>query len=64
MSNDNGANAVIADSVPQISDVPNVHVDLLRGLFNYETGDWQTKAVVRELNGEDEEFIASASSKK
>ena len=64
MSNDNGANAVIADSVPQISDVPNVHVDLLRGLFNYETGEWQTKAVVRELNGEDEEFIASASSKK
>ena len=64
MSNDNGANSVIADAVPQINDVPNVYVDLLRGLFNYETGEWQTKAVVRELNGEDEEFIASASSKK
>lgn len=64
MSDTNVANSVIADPVPQINDAPISTVDLLKGLFNYETGEWQTKAVVRELNGEDEEALASASAKK
>jgi len=64
MSDTSSANSVIADPAPQINDAPSTVVDLLRGLLNFETGQWQTKAIVRELNGEDEEFIASASSKK
>ena len=64
MSDTNIANSVIADPVPQINDAPIITVDLLKGLFNYATGEWQTKATVRELNGEDEEALASASAKK
>lgn len=64
MSDTSGANAVIADPVPQINDAPITSVDLLKGLFNFETGEWQKKAIVRELNGEDEEALASASAKK
>jgi hypothetical protein len=36
----------------------------LRGVYDAESGEWHKVAQVRELNGEDEEFIASASSKK
>lgn len=64
MSSTNAANALLADPVPQINDAPDTQVNLLRGLFNYETGEWCVNATVRELTGADEEYIASASSKK
>lgn len=64
MSDISAANSVIADSVPVINDAPITDIQLLRGLFNYETNEWETDATVRELNGEDEEFLASASAKK
>jgi hypothetical protein len=64
MENVSAVNAAIADPVPQISDAPSTEVELLRGVYDAESGEWQTVAQVRELNGEDEEYIASASSKK
>lgn len=64
MSDISAANSVIADPAPVINDAPNTTIELLRGIFNYETGNWETLATVRELNGEDEEFLASASAKK
>jgi len=64
MSDLSTVNSVIADSAPTVSDAPSTEVKLLRGLFNFETGSWETVATVRELNGEDEEYLASASAKK
>ena len=64
MSNTNVANSVISDSAPEVNDAPITSVELLKGLFNYETDAWQTTAIVRELTGEDEEALASASAKK
>lgn len=64
MENVSDVNAAIADPVPQINDAPSTEVELLRGLRDIESGDWYTTAHVRELNGEDEEFVASASAKK
>lgn len=64
MSDTSAANAAIADPVPRINDAPNTSVELLRGIFDPVEGEWQTTASIRELNGEDEEIVASASSKK
>lgn len=64
MSDTDLANAVIADPAPSISPAPSTSVDLLKGLYNIETNEWETVATVRELNGEDEEAIASLTSKK
>lgn len=64
MSETSAANSIISDPAPSINDAPSTDIELLRGLFNYETGKWETYATVRELNGEDEEFLASSSAKK
>lgn len=64
MDETSAVNAAISDPVPQINDAPSTEVELLRGVLDVESGEWQTLAHVRELNGEDEEYIASASSKK
>lgn len=64
MSDVSAANSAIADPVPQISDAPSTEVELLRGVYDPVAGDWQMVAQVRELTGDDEEYIASASSKK
>lgn len=63
MSNESLANAIIADPAPYINPAPNTSVDLMRGIYDPELGEWQTTAHVRELNGEDEEIIASATAK-
>lgn len=55
---------VLDDPAPSINSAPPTDVDLLCGMFNPEKGDWEMVAQVRELNGEDEEAIASAASKK
>lgn len=64
MSEVDAVNAAIGDEVPHISEAPNTSVELMRGLYNPETDSWETVAIVRELNGEDEEALASATSKK
>lgn len=64
MSNSDAVSAAIADPIPHINDAPNTVVDLLRGIYNIETDTWETQALVRELNGEDEEALASLTSKK
>lgn len=64
MSDTDLANAVIADPAPSINPAPSTSVDLLKGIYNIETNEWEDVATVRELNGEDEEAIASLTSKK
>lgn len=56
------ANEAIQDPAPRISPAPVTNVSLMRGVAGFE--DWETEAVIRELNGEDEEAIASLTSKE
>jgi len=56
------ANEAIQDPAPRISPAPVTNVSLMRGVKGFE--DWETDAVIRELNGEDEEAIASLTSKE
>lgn len=53
-------NAALQDDIPEIKPVPNTSVTLLRGVHNAELDTWETNAVVRELNGYDEEALSSA----
>lgn len=64
MSEVDAVNAAIGDPIPHINEAPNTSVELMRGLYNLDTNDWETTATVRELNGEDEEALASITSKK
>lgn len=57
-------NEAIKDPAPSVSYPQSVIVDLHRGLIDPLTGEWQTTAEVRELNGEDEEFLASLENNK
>lgn len=57
-------NKALEEDVPKITKAPQPVVELIRGVFNKETDSWETTAVVRELNGFDEEAIASIDSKK
>lgn len=59
-------NEAISDPVPTMPDAPSTTVELLRGLYesNDDGGVWHTEAEIRELNGEDEEYLASIESKK
>jgi hypothetical protein len=52
------------DPAPVIAAPESVIVELQRGLLNPVTGQWQTTAEVRELNGKDEEFLASLEGNK
>lgn len=56
------ANEAISDPAPRVSPAPITSVTLIRGVW--DGTDWQKNATVRELNGEDEEVIASLTSKK
>ena len=56
------ANEAIADPAPRISPAPVTAVTLMRGV--YHDGEWHKDANIRELNGEDEEVIASLTSKQ
>lgn len=57
-------NEAIKEPAPSISHPQSVLVELHRGLINPLSGEWQTTAEVRELNGEDEEFLASLENNK
>lgn len=57
-------NEAIQDKVPEIAPPESNDVRLIRGLIDPESGDWQTVAVVRELNGEDEEYLARIEAKQ
>lgn len=58
------ANSAIADPIPTIDTPPATEVKLIRGVFNGATGDLENIAVVRELTGEDEEYLASVDAKE
>lgn len=58
------ANAAIADPAPTIDQPPSGEVTLIRGVFNTASGEWETKAQVRELTGEDEEALAALDAKE
>lgn len=60
----NAANAAIADPVPTIDSSPITTLELIRGVFNKATSDWEKDAVVRELTGEDEEALAAIDAKE
>ena len=51
--------AAIADPVPRIVATPNTTLELVCGIFNEATKEWETTAVVKELTGEDEEALAA-----
>jgi hypothetical protein len=52
-------NSAIQDDIPEMKPAPNTVVELIRGVFNDELESWDTTAIVRELNGFDEEALAS-----
>jgi hypothetical protein len=52
-------NDALKDAVPSIGKPESLEVTLQRGVVDPTTGLWQTVAEVRELTGEDEEFLAS-----
>lgn len=58
-------NTAIADPAPEIPRPENGDITLLRGLrHTTDSGDtWHDRAVVREMNGEDEEYLASIEGK-
>jgi len=56
-------NAALSEKVPEIKEAPTTSVELIRGVFNQETNSWETEAKVRELNGFDEESLASMDSR-
>ena len=58
------ANTAISDPAPFIDSPPATDVQLLRGLFNAESEEWEKTAIVRELTGEDEEALAIFDSKE
>lgn len=66
MSTQNEASAVndaLKDPVPEIQPSESTVVHLQRGLIDPASGIWQTEAEVREMNGDDEEYMASVESK-
>lgn len=57
-------NTALKEEVPSIGRPESLSVELQRGLMDPSSGLWQTTAEVRELTGEDEEFLASLESDK
>jgi len=55
------ANEALSDPAPRISNAPVTEVLLMRGVLR--DSQWLQESVIRELNGEDEEAIASLTSK-
>ena len=55
------ANEAIQDPAPRMSGAPSTSVKLMRGIYHEDT--WHMNAVIRELNGEDEEAIVSLTTK-
>lgn len=57
-------NTALKEEVPSIGKPEGLSVDLQRGLMDKVSGTWQTSAEVRELTGEDEEFLAALEADK
>jgi hypothetical protein len=57
-------NAAMEDPVPSMHSVPVTTVKLMRGIYDKETDVWHDEAEVRELTGEDEEYLATVEAKK
>lgn len=57
-------NSALKEDIPSIGKPESLSVVLQRGLMDKVSGTWQTSAEVRELTGEDEEFLASLESDK
>jgi len=55
-------NSAVADDAPSMGLPLRSKIKLLRGLYVAETGEWHDTAVVRELNGSDEEYMATLGS--
>jgi hypothetical protein len=55
------ANQAIEDPAPRMNTAPPTSVKLMRGV--YHDGEWLQNAIIRELNGEDEEAIVSLTTK-
>ena len=52
-------NEALSDPAPEMAPAPDTIVHLIRGVYNKELDTWETTAVVRELNGHDEEALSS-----
>lgn len=52
-------NSALEEPVPQITPAPDTLVELIRGVYNKDLDTWETRAIVRELNGYDEEALSS-----
>lgn len=57
-------NEAIADPVPAMEGVPQVTAELIQGIYDPKKEVWHTDAEVRELTGEDEEYLAALENKK
>jgi hypothetical protein len=57
-------NEASADPVPEMAAPVDNSVQLFRGLYNSDEDAWYDTAYVRELTGEDEEYLATFESKK
>ena len=51
------ANEAIKDSAPRMGSAPSTFVQLMRGIKHED--EWMQNAIIRELNGEDEEAIVA-----
>lgn len=59
----NSLNLAISDPVPALQEPESPLVTLQRGVVDPDTGEWQVDAEVREMNGGDEEYLATIESK-
>ena len=57
-------NNALEEQAPEIKPAPETVVELIRGVYNSDLESWDTTAIVRELNGFDEEALASVDTKK
>jgi len=55
--------SALEEAVPEMAPAPDTVVKLMRGVYNKELDTWETSAVVRELNGYDEEALSSHDNK-
>lgn len=56
-------NSAIKDPVPELRRSESLIVSLQRGLIDPASGIWQTEAEVREMTGEDEEYMSGVEAK-
>lgn len=56
-------NSALEDPIPEMAPAPSTRVDLICGIYNKELDTWETTAIVRELNGYDEEALSSHDNK-